>query len=99
MITKKLSLFIVLLSLATPSFLYAGTEYGAAAVDWKVFDNDPAGASIKDVDAPLLGKSVVQTRGAGRTNSYLLGGVILFVSTPLVAGGFYTTIRAIKTNC
>jgi len=74
MTTKKIAAFLLLFFVALPS-LYAGTEYGAAASDWKVFDDDPAGASISEVDAPLLGKSVVQTRGAGRTNSYLLGGV------------------------
>jgi len=75
MTTNRFSIFLALLFFASTPSLYAGTEYGAAASDWRVFDDDPAGASIIAIEAPLLGKTVVQTRGAGRTNSYLLGGV------------------------
>ena len=54
--------------------VFAQSSYGLAETDWRVVDNNPTGAQIFFVSEPLLGKSVVQTDGAGKTNSYLLGG-------------------------
>jgi len=75
MTSQKVSIFLLILFIAAFTPLHAGTEYGTTESEWQVFDDNPRGATINFVEEPLLGKTVVQTKGAGRTNSYLVGGI------------------------
>ena len=42
--------------------------------EWTVIDNDPSGASIDIITDPALSSDVIELAGAGRSNSYRLGG-------------------------
>jgi len=71
MFFNRYTLFLIL-SLVAPQVL-SGTYYGAQVSDWRVVDNNPGGASLSAVQDSVLGESVIQTNGAGRSNAYMVG--------------------------
>lgn len=52
--------------------VYSDAESGTDG--WQVYDQSPAGAEILTEFDDILESQVVETRGAGRNNGYLLGG-------------------------
>lgn len=65
-------LFLFLLNSSVHATIYSDAESGT--VGWTVFDAQPSGATISAVRDNVRNSQVIQTQGAGRSNSYLLGG-------------------------
>ena len=57
---------------ADPFTLYEDAEDGNTE-GWSIFANDPAGASIRNVEDIQKGGHVIQLQGSGRSNGYMLG--------------------------
>ena len=55
--------------------------------EWRVIDNDPAGATVSIVTDAALSSDVIEFAGAGRSNAYQLGG------TAASNGGWNDTTR------
>jgi len=55
--------------------------------EWRVIDNDPAGATVSIVTDAALSSDVIEFAGAGRSNAYQLGG------TAATNGGWNDTTR------
>ena len=53
------------------SIIYEDAEDGAT-IGWAVFDNDPAGAAIANVDDPDRNSRVIEFTGSGAANGYRL---------------------------
>ena len=58
---------------ADPPTIYSDADDGTEG--WVVFDNTPAGATIRAAFDATLQSQVISTLGAGRSNRYLLGGL------------------------
>jgi len=65
---------LTLLSLTSFSFstLYFDGEDGAVG-DWHVYDNTPAGATVSNILDNVKNSNVIELKGDGRFNSYILG--------------------------
>lgn len=72
MIIRQVGLILLLSLLSFASF--GATQYGLNETDWRVADNNPAGATVGFAEEPLLDRAVVITSGAARSNSYMVGG-------------------------
>jgi len=66
---------IAVLNLLCVCPAFAGTQYGADAAQWQVQDNTPSGAAVLNTVDSSLGRTVVQTAGAGVQNAYMIGGL------------------------
>jgi len=71
---KLIILPLTLLSLSTLSFatVYSDAEDGTVG-DWKVYDNKPSGAVISNIIDDEKNSKVIEFKGEGRLNAYLLG--------------------------
>jgi len=72
---KRLAIPLMILSLNTLSFatIYSDGEDGTVG-NWKVHDNKPAGAVVSNVIDEIKNSKVIELKGEGRLNSYMLGG-------------------------
>jgi len=71
-VLATLTLYLMLSSSAL-AIVYSDGENGTTG--WSIFDATPSGASITTVNDSEQQSTVIQTQGAGRSNSYLLGNV------------------------
>ncbi len=65
---------MLLSCLVSPAFATVYSDAESGTEGWRVFDQSPAGAEIITEFDDILESQVVETRGAGRTNGYMLGG-------------------------
>jgi len=71
---KQFTIPLILMSLSTFSFatVYSDGEDGTVG-NWHVYDNKPAGAVVSNVIDDIKNSKVIEFKGEGRKNSYMLG--------------------------
>ncbi|MGQ7846301.1 DUF1800 family protein [Granulosicoccus sp. 3-233] len=65
---------VLLSCLLSPAFATTYSDAESGVGDWQVYDQSPAGAEIVTEYDDILESQVIETRGVGRNNGYLLGG-------------------------